>query len=193
MTKKKEGGAGPREYEAAFKAEARRLWQSRGQAAEKTAQELGIGCIQPLQVEAQRPPLRRSNLQLEVERLQRERTRMTEQRDILKKSRGASPPNPRRAACPNSSDERRVSDSNDSARSSPFRAAAITRVVAGPGFGAPAARAQAADEARARAPVNPGRLTAVPRPPRAQVPAQPGPILPKPAPSARQLHFPPEG
>jgi hypothetical protein len=55
MTKKQEGGAGPREYEAAFKAEAGRLWQSRGQAAEKTAQELGIGCIQPLQVEAQRP------------------------------------------------------------------------------------------------------------------------------------------
>jgi transposase-like protein len=42
MTKKKEAGATPRQYEAAFKAEAVRLWQSSGQAAEKTAHELGI-------------------------------------------------------------------------------------------------------------------------------------------------------
>ena len=42
MTKKKEAGATPRQYEAAFKAEAVRLWQSSGQAAEKTAHELGL-------------------------------------------------------------------------------------------------------------------------------------------------------
>ena len=42
MTKKKEAGATPRQYEAAFKAEAVRLWQTSGQSAEKTAHELGI-------------------------------------------------------------------------------------------------------------------------------------------------------
>jgi transposase len=42
-----------------------------------------------------RPPASKEQLQLEVERLQRELTRMTEQRDILKKAAGIlSEPSP---------------------------------------------------------------------------------------------------
>lgn len=42
MTKKKEAGATPRQYDEAFKQEAVRLWRSSGRAAEHTARELGI-------------------------------------------------------------------------------------------------------------------------------------------------------
>jgi len=42
MTKKKDSGATPRQYDEAFKREAVRLWKSSGKAAEKTARELGI-------------------------------------------------------------------------------------------------------------------------------------------------------
>ena len=42
MTKKKEAGATSRQYDAALKAEAVRLWQSSRDSAEKTAHELGI-------------------------------------------------------------------------------------------------------------------------------------------------------
>ena len=105
MTKKKEAGATPRQYEAAFKAEAVRLWQSSGTAAEKTARELGISVFNlykwkregaaPRAAGALRPPASKGELQLEVERLQRELTRMTEQRDILKKAAGIlSEPSP---------------------------------------------------------------------------------------------------
>ena len=103
MTKKKEAGATPRQYEAAFKAEAVRLWQSSGQAAEKTAHELGISVFNlykregaaPRVAGALRPPASKEELQFEVERLQRELTRMTEQRDILKKAAGIlSEPSP---------------------------------------------------------------------------------------------------
>ena len=59
MTKKKEARATPRQYEAAFKAEAVRLWQSSGQAA-------------------LRPTGSKEELQLEIERLQPELTRVSE-------------------------------------------------------------------------------------------------------------------
>ena len=48
MTKKKEAGARPRQYEAAFKAEAVRLWQSSGQAAEKTAAVITAEVPEPI-------------------------------------------------------------------------------------------------------------------------------------------------
>ena len=71
MTKKKESGATPRQYGAAFKAEAVRLWQSSRDSAEKTAHELGISVFNlykwkregaaPRAAGALRPPLRRRN------------------------------------------------------------------------------------------------------------------------------------
>jgi transposase len=105
MTKKKEAGATSRQYDAAFKAEAVRLWQSSRDSAEKTAHELGISVFNlykwkregtaPRAAGALRPPASKEELQVEVERLQRELTRMTEQRDILKKAAGIlSEPSP---------------------------------------------------------------------------------------------------
>ena len=105
MTKKKQAGATPRHYEGSFKAEAVRLWQSSGQAAEKTAHELGISVFNlykwkregavPRAAGALCPPASKEQLQVEVERLQRELARMTEQRDILKKAAGIlSEPSP---------------------------------------------------------------------------------------------------
>ena len=105
MTKKKEAGAAPRQYDAAFKAEAVRLWQSSRDPAEKTARELGISVFNlykwkregapPRAAGAVRPLASKEELQAEVERLQRELARMTEQRDILKKAAGIlSEPSP---------------------------------------------------------------------------------------------------
>jgi transposase-like protein len=42
MTKKQESGATRRQYDAAFKDEAVRMWQSSGQSAEVTARALRI-------------------------------------------------------------------------------------------------------------------------------------------------------
>jgi len=105
MTKKKGAGATPRQFDAAFKAEAVRLWQSSGAAAEQTAHDLGISVfklykwkqegVAPRAAGALRLPASKEELQLEVERLQRELARMTEQRDILKKATGIlSEPSP---------------------------------------------------------------------------------------------------
>ena len=105
MTKKKEAGATPRHYDQAFKQEAVRLWISSGRAAELTARELGISVFnlykwrregaEPRVAGAARPPASKEDLQAEVTRLQRELTRMTEQRDILKKAAGIlSEPSP---------------------------------------------------------------------------------------------------
>lgn len=82
MTKKKEAGARPRRYDEAFKQEAVRLWKSSGRSAEPTGS-----------------PVSKEDLVAENERLRRELSRITEQRDILKKPR-ASSPNRRRAVCP---------------------------------------------------------------------------------------------
>lgn len=105
MTKIKESEGRPRRYDAAFKEEAVRLWQSSGVTAEKTAQELGISVFylykwkregaMPRAAGALRPSASKEDLQAEVERLQRELVRMTEQRDILKKAAGIlSEPSP---------------------------------------------------------------------------------------------------
>ena len=98
MTKKNEAGAPPRQYDAAFKTEAVRLWQSSRDSAEKTAHELGISVFNlykwkregaaPRAAGALRPSASKEELQLEVERLQRELMRVSEQRDILKKAAG---------------------------------------------------------------------------------------------------------
>src|SRR5215203_5572312 len=105
MTKKKEAGATPRPYDAAFKAEAVRLWQSGRDSAEKVARDLGISAFQLYSWKregaatraagALRPSASKEELQAEVERLQRELTRVSEQRDILKKAAGIlSEPSP---------------------------------------------------------------------------------------------------
>jgi len=98
MTAKHQSGATPRKHDQAFKEEAVRLWRSSGQAAEITAQQLGISVFNlykwgregagPRAAGALRPPESKEELQARVEQLERELTRMTEQRDILKKAAG---------------------------------------------------------------------------------------------------------
>ena len=99
MTKKKEAGATPRQYDAAFKDEAVRMWLASGQAAEVTARALGISVfhlyewrkrVSQVTRAAGSPGLPESKeaLQLEVLRLRQENLRLTEQRDILKKAAG---------------------------------------------------------------------------------------------------------
>ena len=106
MTGKKQSGATPRRFDEAFKREAVRLWQSSGRAAEETARELGISVfnlyhwrqegVASRAAGAPRPPASKEQLQVEVERLERELARVTEQRDILKKAAGIlSEPPPR--------------------------------------------------------------------------------------------------
>lgn len=106
MTKKKEAGTRPRRYDEAFKQEAVRLWKSSGRSAEQTAQELGISVFN-LYTWGQRAnqlarvagptgsPVSKEDLVAENERLRRELSRITEQRDILKKAAGIlSEPSP---------------------------------------------------------------------------------------------------
>ena len=99
MTKKKEAGATPRQYDAAFKDEAVRMWLASGKAAEVTARALGISVfhlyewrkrVSQVTRAAGAPGLPESKeaLQLEVLRLRQENLRLTEQRDILKKAAG---------------------------------------------------------------------------------------------------------
>jgi len=76
-----------------------RLWKSSGRSAEQTAQELGISVFN-LYAWGQRAdqsaraagttglPVSKEELVAENARLRRELSRITEQRDILKKSRG---------------------------------------------------------------------------------------------------------
>lgn len=103
MTEKKnQAGATPRVYDEAFRREAIRLWKTSGKSAELTARELGLSVFQlyewnrgtgPRRAAASDPfPDLRSGskeaLHDEVLRLRRELTRVTEQRDILKKAAG---------------------------------------------------------------------------------------------------------
>lgn len=98
MTKKKEAGATPRQYDEAFKREAVRLWRSSGRAAEHTARDLGISVFnlyewgrvgRPTRAAgAVGPHVSKEELEAENERLRRELARITEQRDILKKAAG---------------------------------------------------------------------------------------------------------
>jgi transposase len=98
--------ATPRRYDEAYKQEAVRLWQSSGQSAEHTARELGISVFNLYEWRKRADRLARAAgaaglpgsaeaLQAEVQRLRTELTRMTEQRDILKKAAGIlSEPSP---------------------------------------------------------------------------------------------------
>src|SRR5580698_10251298 len=105
MKEKKVSGATPRQYDAAFKQEAIRLWRTSGRSAEATARELGISAFNlykwgregaaPRAAGAVRSPESKEELHAEVARLQRELARVTEQRDILKKAAGIlSEPSP---------------------------------------------------------------------------------------------------
>lgn len=109
MTAKQRSEATPRRYDEAFRREAIRLWRSSGKSAEFTARELGISVFQLYDWNrgaggsraadsARLPDLKTSSreaLQDQVERLQRELARVTEQRDILKKAAGIlSEPSP---------------------------------------------------------------------------------------------------
>ena len=98
MKEPKPSGATRREYDQAFKLEAVRLWQSSGRLAEEIAQELGIKAYNLYQwkraSQASRAagttglPVGQSALESEVMRLRQEVSRLTEQRDILKKAAG---------------------------------------------------------------------------------------------------------
>ena len=109
MTAKQRAEATPQRYDEAFRREAIRLWKSSGQSAEITARELGISVFQLYEwnrgagvsraAASARPPdlkaASKEELQGEIERLQRELTRVSEQRDILKKAAGIlSEPSP---------------------------------------------------------------------------------------------------
>jgi transposase len=85
-------------YDEAFKQEAVRLWLSSGRSAQTTAEELGLKADDlyrwkqagqsPRSAGATGLPEGKDALQAEVVRLRGEVTRLTEQRDILKKAAG---------------------------------------------------------------------------------------------------------
>ncbi len=105
MNKNSKAGATPRRYDEAFKREAVRLWRSSGKAAETTAWELGVSVFQLYDwgkefrdtppPGAAAPPKTKAGLQAENDRLRQEVTRLTEQREILKKAAGVLSEPPR--------------------------------------------------------------------------------------------------
>jgi transposase len=99
MTAKKPAGATPRRYDEAFKQEAVRLWLSGRRSAESVARELGISVFQLYDWKkrqqwgapgggAPEVPESKEGMRAEILRLRQEVTRITEQRDILKKAAG---------------------------------------------------------------------------------------------------------
>ena len=105
MKNQQANGAKPRRYDDAFKREAIRLWKSSGRSAETTARDLGISVFQLYDWNRTGQPARaagvvvqsesKESLQAENERLRAELSRITEQRDILKKAAGIlSEPSP---------------------------------------------------------------------------------------------------
>jgi transposase len=98
MKKGNVAGSTPRRYDEAFKAEAVRLWMTSAESAEKTAREIGVSVFDlyrwrkqygsPPLGAAPPPPKTMAGLQAENERLRQEVTRLTEQREILKKAAG---------------------------------------------------------------------------------------------------------
>jgi transposase len=104
MKESKKAGATPRRFDPAFKAEAVRLWEASGRGAEHTARELGISVFHlydwrralrgpqrgPVPRAAAGPALseNKAELQSEVMQLRAEVSRLTEQREILKKAAG---------------------------------------------------------------------------------------------------------
>jgi transposase len=103
MKQSNEGSRGRRYYDEAFKQEAVRSWQQSGRAAVSVARELGLSAHQlyrwhveqggqagraPRAAGAPGLPVGEAELQAEVLRLREELARVSEQRDILKKSTG---------------------------------------------------------------------------------------------------------
>jgi transposase len=98
MKTNQSAGVRHQRYDEAFKQEAVRLWLSSGRSAQTTAQELGLKADDlyrwkqagqsPRSAGATGLPEGKDTLQAEVVRLRGEVTRLTEQRDILKKATG---------------------------------------------------------------------------------------------------------
>lgn len=98
MKDNKAVGATRQRHDRAFKVEAVRLWQSSGRSAEAYAAELGVkpGDLYRWKRGSQSAraagptglPVGQAALENEVVRLRREVSRLTEQRDILKKAAG---------------------------------------------------------------------------------------------------------
>lgn len=98
MTEMKQEGAKRRRYDPEFKREAVRMWKTSGKTAAQVARELGVvpnmlfkwdeaGRL-PRAAGATVLPEGQKALEAEVLRLRRELSRITEQRDILKKAAG---------------------------------------------------------------------------------------------------------
>ena len=98
MTEIKQEGAKRRRYDPEFKREALRLWKTSGKTAAQVARELGVEPTMlfqwdkagrlPRAAGAAVLPEGQTALEAEVLRLRRELSRITEQRDILKKAAG---------------------------------------------------------------------------------------------------------
>ena len=96
MKTDKKPSAARRYFDATFKQEALRLWETSGKSAEGTARELGIPTSELYRWKRQlNPPLgaagvadTKEALHAEVVRLRQEVERLTEQRELLKKAAG---------------------------------------------------------------------------------------------------------
>lgn len=98
MTETNQEGAKRRRYDPEFKREAVRAWKTSGKSATQVARELGVrpGLLFKWDQAGRLPraagatvlPEGQTALEAEVLRLRRELSRITEQRDILKKAAG---------------------------------------------------------------------------------------------------------
>ena len=98
MNELKQEGAKRRRYDPEFKREAVRLWKTSGKTAAQVGKELGVEPTMlfqwdkagrlPRAAGATALPEGQTALEAEVLRLRRELSRITEQRDILKKAAG---------------------------------------------------------------------------------------------------------
>jgi transposase len=98
MKKTKQTETKPPRHDEVFRQQAVRMWKQSGRSAELTARELGISVFQLYGWNRKGPPARAAGLavlsdskealQADNERLRQELTRITDQRDILKKAAG---------------------------------------------------------------------------------------------------------
>ena len=98
MTEHDQEGAKRRRYDPEFKKEAVRLWKTSGKTAAQVGRELGVEATMLFQWDKAGRSLRAAGasvlpegqaaLEAEVRRLRQELSRITEQRDILKKAAG---------------------------------------------------------------------------------------------------------